>query len=102
MLFEERKKFIKDNNICYPCLASTSHQAKDCNVTIKFVEYSSERHLAALHPGPVTQTPKPLSSAKEHGGESVSSSNPGITATCTKVYGNGISGKGRRACGYAV
>lgn len=23
---------IKNNNICYRCLASTSHQAKDCNV----------------------------------------------------------------------
>lgn len=30
-----RKKFIKGNNICYRCLASTSHQAKDCHVTIK-------------------------------------------------------------------
>lgn len=90
MLFDERKKFIKDNNICYRCLASTSHQAKHCNVTIKCVECGSERHL---YLGPVAQTPKPLSSAKEHGGESVSSSNPDVTATCTKVCGNGISGK---------
>lgn len=93
MLLEDRKKFIKDTNICYCCLASTSHQAKDCHVTIKCVECDSERHLAALHPGPPIQTPKPLSSSKEHGGESVSSSNPDVTATCTEVCGNGITGK---------
>ncbi|KAI3354716.1 hypothetical protein L3Q82_004500, partial [Scortum barcoo] len=52
-----------------------------------------ERHLAALHPGPPIQTPKHLSSSKEHGGESVSSSNSDVTATCTEVCGNGIAGK---------
>lgn len=39
------------------------------------------------------QTLKPLSSSKEHGGESVSSSNPDVTVTETS---------GRRACGYTV
>ncbi|KAJ8346862.1 hypothetical protein SKAU_G00282630 [Synaphobranchus kaupii] len=93
MLLEDRKKFIKDNNICYRCLASTSHQAKNCHVTIRCVECESEKHLAVLHPGPASQTPEPLSSPKEHGGEEASSSKLDVTATCTKVCGNGFSGK---------
>ena len=73
MLLEDRKKFIKNNDICFRCLASTSHQAKDCSITIKCVECGSERHLAALHPGPPSQTLGSPSSPQEHGGETSSS-----------------------------
>lgn len=90
MLLEERKKVLKDNNICYRCLASTSHQAKDCKATIKCEECSSERHLAALHPGPAPKTPSPLS---DHGGEQEVEQNPDVTATCTEVCGSKITGK---------
>lgn len=72
MLFEDRKSFIKGNNICYCCLVSTSHQAKYCNATIKCVECDSEKHLAALYPGPAPQMLRPFSSSKEHGGDSCS------------------------------
>ncbi|XP_057210619.1 uncharacterized protein LOC130566840 [Triplophysa rosa] len=69
MLLEDRKKLVKDNNICYHCLASTDHQAKDCKVTVKCEECNSEKHLAALHPGPAPSMSKPPSYPKEHGGE---------------------------------
>lgn len=82
MLLQDRKNFIKDNNICYRCLASSSHQAKNCNVTIRCVECESEKHLAALHPGPAPQTPETFNSPKDHGGEEPSSSKLDVTATC--------------------
>ncbi|XP_055017007.1 uncharacterized protein LOC129411103 [Boleophthalmus pectinirostris] len=93
MLLEDRKKLLKDNNICYRCLASTSHQAKDCKATIKCDKCDSERHLAALHPGPAPPTSKPPSPPKEHGGEQEVAQDTDVTATCTEVCGNGITGK---------
>lgn len=93
MLLDDRKKFIRDNNICYRCLASTNHQAKDCNVTVKCEECNSEKHLAALHPGPALSMSKPPSFPKEHGGEQVNMQDLDVTATCTAVCGNEITGK---------
>ncbi|KAL7853440.1 hypothetical protein AOLI_G00202840 [Acnodon oligacanthus] len=92
-LLEDRKKLLKDNNICYRCLASTSHQANDCTVTIKCEEFDSEKHLAALHPGPAPQMSKPPSSLREHGGEQTNAQDSDVTATCTEVCGNKITGK---------
>ena len=93
MLLEDRKRLLKENNICYRCLASTSHQAKDCTVTIKCEECDSERHLAALHPGPAPQMSKPPSYLRDHGGEQTNSQDSDVTATCTEVCGNEITGK---------
>lgn len=93
MLLEDRKKLLRDNNICYRCLASTSHQAKECTVTVKCEECNSEKHLAALHPGPEPQMPKPPPSPKEHGGEQANAQDSDVTATCTEVCGNEIIGK---------
>ncbi|XP_012817189.1 uncharacterized protein LOC105947022 [Xenopus tropicalis] len=49
---EERKTFLKQNNICYCCCASTSHVAKDCGKIISCAECNSDRRVSALHPGP--------------------------------------------------
>lgn len=93
MLLEDRKKLLKENNICYRCLASTTHQAKECKATIKCDECGSERHLGALHPGPAPSTSKPPSFPKEHGGEQEPAQEVDVTATCTEVCGNEITGK---------
>lgn len=67
MLLDDRKKFLKENSICFRCCGSTTHQAKDCDVSIKCSECSSDRYLAALHPGPPLQPSQPASS--QDGGE---------------------------------
>ncbi|KAJ8365140.1 hypothetical protein SKAU_G00139710 [Synaphobranchus kaupii] len=93
MLLDDRKKFLKDNSICFRCCASTTHQAKNCDMVVKCTECESERHLAALHPGPAPPFPKPFSPSKEHGGEQEAATSPDVTSRCTKVCGTGFSGK---------
>lgn len=47
----ERKSLLKQHGVCYRCLASTQHMAKDCRSAVKCSECNSERHLSALHVG---------------------------------------------------
>jgi hypothetical protein len=46
---EERKKLLKENNICYKCCASNTHKSRDCSVTISCKECGSKQHTTALH-----------------------------------------------------
>ena len=46
---EERKNLLRQHRLCFRCLASTTHMAKDCKLSIKCTECESDRHLAALH-----------------------------------------------------
>lgn len=93
MLLEDRKKFIRENNICYRCLASSTHQAKNCEIAIKCLECGSERHLSALHPGPPAQSATTSCPPKEHGGEEEDKEKSDVTTMCTKVCGGSLSGK---------
>lgn len=93
MLLEDRKKFVKENHICFRCLASTTHQAKDCDVPVKCLECESEKHLAALHPGPPPKLFKTFSTPTEHGGEEEAKPLSGVAAMCTQVCKNGFFGK---------
>ncbi|XP_062587767.1 uncharacterized protein LOC134249430 [Saccostrea cucullata] len=92
----ERKKFLRDRNLCFKCCESTNHRAKDCNVPVKCRVCSSDKHSTALHVGVTHRTqsnPEPLVSeaAELHGGEPQ-------TSLCTEVCGPGFSGK---SCGKA-
>lgn len=69
---DERKSYLKDNGICFRCCGSTQHRAKDCKVSIKCSECDSDRHLAALHPGPAPTNTDTATAETEHGGESLS------------------------------
>ncbi|XP_049341522.1 uncharacterized protein LOC125806060 [Astyanax mexicanus] len=83
---EERRAYLKDNRICYKCCGSTQHMAKDCKVPIKCAECNSERHIAALHPGPPTPKDGAVTE-KEESGE-LDEDMPTVTASCTEVCGN--------------
>ncbi|XP_073510708.1 uncharacterized protein [Phyllobates terribilis] len=89
---EERKAFLKENHICYKCCSSTSHFARDCEVSAKCVECDSAGHNTALHPGPPTGT---LPQVQEHSGElkETNTDAPAITSKCTEVCGNLKGGK---------
>lgn len=65
---DERKAFLKENNICYKCCASFTHMAKDCKVKVQCSECNSERHCAALHPSPAPWQ-KETEPTAEHGGK---------------------------------
>nr|XP_055046841.1 uncharacterized protein LOC129432444 [Misgurnus anguillicaudatus] len=92
---DERKAFLKEHAICFRCCSSTSHQARNCTSTIQCSECDSERHIAALHPGPApwskNETVRPVI---HHGGEDDEKTITTVaTSSCTKVCGNGFRGR---------
>nr|XP_055056164.1 uncharacterized protein LOC129440699 [Misgurnus anguillicaudatus] len=92
---DERKAFLREHAICFRCCSSTSHQARNCTSTIQCSECDSERHIAALHPGPApwskNETVRPVI---HHGGEDDEKTITTVaTSSCTKVCGNGFRGR---------
>ncbi|XP_034768789.1 uncharacterized protein LOC117966565 isoform X2 [Acipenser ruthenus] len=92
---EERKTFLRENSICFRCVSSTAHQAKNCKAVIQCSECESDKHIAALHAGPAPWSHKDgISSFTQHGGEEDKSpSSPVATSTCTEVCGDSPPGK---------
>lgn len=81
-----------ENGLFFKCCTSAGHLARDCNATVKCMECVSDRHHAAMHPGPLPQvfkrfTPPPDKEGgkeEEQGGDSTA-----ITSQCTQVCGPG-------------
>jgi hypothetical protein len=100
---EERKSLVRQNQLCFRCLESRSHMAKDCKVTVKCSECG--KHLAALH---VDRKKELAGPDRAHGGEQTSEGQQtrdgkanqeqheqshSITATCTEICGDRPGGK---------
>ena len=111
---EERKKLLKQNNMCLRCCASDSHKSRECNAVISCKDCKSKNHTTALHVTSFRNDPlismdtdetRPTSSkeskdcvypasSKEHGGEysggnkSVSQ----ITSSCTEICKDSYGG----------
>ena len=95
---EDRKNLLRKNRICFRCVASTTHVAKDCRSTVKCVECQSDKHLTIMHAG---KPPEPKESEVKdpnvdnrqsrdppsHGGENEA------TAKCTELCGNEHGGR---------
>lgn len=45
---KERKRILRDNNLCNICYESTTHAYKTCNADMKWLERDSERHRTAM------------------------------------------------------
>ena len=103
---EERKNLLRKNRICYRCVASMSHLAKDCHCTIKCSECQSEKHLTAMHAGkpPEQKKDEVKDSSSENnqsqGGENKGKSSPPnhggettATAKCTELCGDKYGGR---------
>lgn len=93
---EDRRQFLKDNNVCFKCCSSSLHMAKNLKAKIQCHECKSERHPTAMHPGSAYSIDPP----SEHGGEgketeshpqATNESQPQITNNCTDVCGKGQS-----------
>ena len=91
---DERKSYLKENGICFKCLASTAHMAKDCDVTVKCSECDSTRHNTAMHAGPAQPKASPPDSSKEEE-EKESPSTSTVDSHCTEVCG---VGQAARSC----
>ncbi len=86
---EERKSILKENGICFKCCTSASHLAKDCKAAVKCMECDSDRHHAAMHPGPPPQVYRRPTSPPDNGGEEEenASDSKAISSHCTQVCG---------------
>ena len=95
---EERRKILKEKNICFRCCETTSHKQRDCNETVKCEECRSTSHPTALH----------FSTTQRNGGEKSQQSNTQqegsqnqndtettehINSSCTQICGKNFEGK---------
>lgn len=72
-------------------VGQTQHRAKDCKVSIKCSECDSDRHLAALHPGPAPSNTDTATAEKEHGGEQGDNALLSVTSKCTEICGEAVN-----------
>ena len=89
MPLTKRKNLLSQHRICFHCLATTNHLAKDYVTQVKCSECHSDKHITALHAGPLGK-PVPeeeLRDTHQYGGE------PAVTSSCTEVCGNTMVGK---------
>lgn len=84
--FEERKKILRDNNVCYKCCESNKHLARDCKALVKG-EHCGLGHASAMH---IDRTP---TDAMAHGGENNQSQKTEVTPKCTALCGDKFVGK---------
>lgn len=84
----ERKALLTQHGICFCCLASTNHLAKDCIAVVKCSECQSDKHMAALDTGPIN---KPATQVGQQQGEEPIQ----VSASCTEICG---STAGSRSC----
>ncbi|CAB4000157.1 Hypothetical predicted protein [Paramuricea clavata] len=90
---EDRKYLLRKNRICFRCVASTTHVAKDCRSTVKCLECQSDKYLTIMHAG---KPPEPKESeVKDPNVDNRQSRDPSIhggeneaTAKCTELCGN--------------
>lgn len=92
---EERKSYLRENHICYRCCGSTQHMAKECKMAVKCFECNSDKHIAALHPGPPLLTTQSAVDDRDESGEQNESPPSSVTSKCTEVCG---SADGARSC----
>ncbi|XP_074518426.1 uncharacterized protein LOC141784488 [Halichoeres trimaculatus] len=85
---EDRKAFLREKYICFRCCGSTQHMAKDCKETIKCFECNSDKHIAALHPGPPPAATQTGATDNDDSGEKSDSLSSSVTAKCTEICGD--------------
>lgn len=87
---EERRKFLKDKNICFRCCESRSHKQRDCSVPVKCDECDSTSHPTALH----CHAAKNRLERRHDGGEKHDSKETSdVKVACTEICGRNFGGK---------
>ncbi|XP_041429841.1 uncharacterized protein LOC121397295 [Xenopus laevis] len=89
---EDRKQFLKDNNICFRCCTTTSHFARNCEVSVSCSECGSTEHNMALHPGPPSQA---VHQTEDHEKKQIDTdkTNTVVTSQCTEICKGVVGGK---------
>ena len=47
----DRKRILRDANVCFKCCDSSSHRPRDCQAVVKCADRGSESHCTVLHVG---------------------------------------------------
>lgn len=92
---EERRKFLKDNRICFKCCDSDQHIRRNCKATVK-CEVCGQNHPTALHLTTPNQDKSPVSLPSEvHGGEGNKPNHTaaGVATKYTEICGSEFHGK---------
>lgn len=90
----DRKTFLKQNGVCFRCVASTTHQDKNCEKRVQCTECNSKRHHSALHPGPAKEPSKASTPPEESGREDkIDMPTDAVSSRCTEVCGKDLFGK---------
>eukprot|EP00794_Sanderia_malayensis_P004930 gene4930-5577_t len=100
-LISERKQLLMKNRICFRCCSSTTHQAKDCNELVKCSSCNSNKHLLAMHIGPVVRPAaqeedggeNTVTQTQQQANESSFLSRTNVSNACTSVCGTVPGGK---------
>ena len=97
----ERMDLLAQHHICFRCVSSSSHIAKDCTFTPECGICHSDRHVTALHIDEPEQGSQVFNKAEKKHGEEQATGNsqgtepPAVTNRCTEVCGPNSGGIGR-------
>ncbi|XP_068209384.1 uncharacterized protein [Palaemon carinicauda] len=91
---EERKKLLKENNVCYKCCESTTHISRNCNAKISCKECGSKQHATALHVtgGKLSKDIPQAAHGGEHA-EMAETKTTSINSSCTEICKDYYGGK---------
>ena len=89
----ERKCILLKNKVYVKCCRSNSHQAKDCEESLKCAICKSEWHIAAMHSGQATRPTEQQDDGGEHVKKVEDVSMKPVTNACTSVCQNIPGGK---------
>ena len=84
----ERKALLTQHRICFHCLPSTNHLANDCTAVAKCSECQKDKHMAALHTGPINKPAMQVGQQQEvhqQGEEPIQ-----VSASCTEMCGSTV------------
>ena len=93
---EERRKYLKDKNICFRCCESDQHVKRTCKEDVKCTDCGSSSHPSALHI--VKTEPDKNHSPETHGGEQRkqlggTTSPASVVTSCLQICGTEFSGR---------
>lgn len=80
---EERRRFVKENDICFKCCESTKHARKTCRKEVKCAACDSNTHPSALHAS--SQLTRTHKMAEVHGGEQRRETGIIVDSKCTQI-----------------
>ena len=99
--YRERTDLLSQHRVCFRCVTSSSHCAKDCAFTPHCRVCNSNKHVTVLHPDNTKQDTKASARTEQQHGEepaegtSQQAETPTVTNRCTEVCSQTTGGAGR-------